>query len=217
MYDPMVAKLIVWDADREQATKRMLRALAEYEIEGLKTLIPFHRALLATEQWARGETCRDLVEDREWLKTLAFGEPERGADGEDADPVERDYTVEVSGRRFDVKVIGPPAAPGTNGAAPAAAVAAGARPRPKRAERSGGGGGGPGGDTLVSPLQGNMWKVLVEQGQTVEEGQLVCIIEAMKMENEITAHKAGVVSELAVKEGEPVTSGATIAVISSDA
>ncbi|MEA2380546.1 MAG: acetyl-CoA/propionyl-CoA carboxylase, biotin carboxylase, biotin carboxyl carrier protein [Solirubrobacteraceae bacterium] len=217
MYDPMVAKLIVWDADREQATKRMLRALAEYEIESLKTLIPFHRALLATEQWARGETCRDLVEDREWLKTLAFGEPERGADGEDADPVERDYTVEVSGRRFDVKVIGPPAAPGTNGAAPAAAVAAGARPRPKRAERSGGGGGGPGGDTLVSPLQGNMWKVLVEQGQTVEEGQLVCIIEAMKMENEITAHKAGVVSELAVKEGEPVTSGATIAVISSDA
>ena len=64
MYDPMVAKLIVWDADREQATARMLRALAEYEIEGLKTLIPFHRALLATEQWARGETCRDLLEDR---------------------------------------------------------------------------------------------------------------------------------------------------------
>src|SRR4051794_32583514 len=68
MYDPMVAKLIVWDADRVQATRRMLRALAEYEIEGLKTLIPFHRALLATDQWARGETCRDLVEDREWLK-----------------------------------------------------------------------------------------------------------------------------------------------------
>ena len=64
MYDPMVAKLIVWDADREQATQRMLRALGEYEIEGLKTLIPFHQALLATEQWARGETCRDLLEDK---------------------------------------------------------------------------------------------------------------------------------------------------------
>src|SRR3954453_5486274 len=126
MYDPMVAKLIVWDADREQATKRMLRALAEYEIEGLKTLIPFHRALLATEQWARGETCRDLVEDREWLKRLAFPTPQKGADGEDAEAVERDYTVEVSGRRFDVKVIGPPAAPQTNGAGPPA-VAAGAR------------------------------------------------------------------------------------------
>jgi acetyl-CoA/propionyl-CoA carboxylase, biotin carboxylase, biotin carboxyl carrier protein len=215
MYDPMVAKLIVWDANREQATKRMLRALAEYEIEGLKTLIPFHRALLATEQWARGETCRDLVEDRQWLKALAFPPAEKPADGDDA-AVERDYTVEVSGRRFDVKVIGPPASNGMNGASPApAAVAAGGRRAPKRAERAGRGGGAASGDTLVSPLQGNMWKVLVEQGQTVEEGQIVCIIEAMKMENEITAHKAGVVSELAVKEGEPITSGATIAVISS--
>jgi acetyl-CoA/propionyl-CoA carboxylase biotin carboxyl carrier protein len=215
MYDPMVAKLIVWDADREQATKRMLRALAEYEIEGLKTLIPFHRALLATEQWARGETCRDLVEDREWLKALAFPAPQKAADGDEPAAVERDYTVEVSGRRFDVKVIGPPGANGVNGAGPPAAVAAGTRRPPKRAERAGGSGGGASGDTLVSPLQGNMWKVLVEPGQAVEEGQLVCIIEAMKMENEITAHKAGVVSELAVKEGEPITSGATIAVISS--
>ena len=72
MYDPMVAKLIVWDVDREQATKRMLRALGEYEIEGLKTLIPFHSALLATEQWAKAETCRDLLEDKDWLKSLAF-------------------------------------------------------------------------------------------------------------------------------------------------
>jgi acetyl-CoA/propionyl-CoA carboxylase biotin carboxyl carrier protein len=211
MYDPMVAKLIVWDADREQATRRMLRALDEYEIEGLKTLIPFHRALLRTEQWGRGETCRDLLEDAEWLKALAAPAPEP-AEEPDEDAVEREYTVEVSGRRFDVKVIGPPAAAAVNGAGPAAAAA---RPRPKRSERSAGGGAGASGDTLVSPLQGNMWKVLVEQGQTVEEGQLVCIIEAMKMENEIAAHKAGVVSELAVKEGEPITSGATIAVISS--
>ncbi len=78
MYDPMVAKLIVWDADREQATRRMLRALDEYEIEGLKTLIPFHKALLGTEQWAKGETCRDLLEDRAWLKTLAFEKPAAG-------------------------------------------------------------------------------------------------------------------------------------------
>ena len=77
MYDPMVAKLIVWDADREQATARMLRALSEYEIEGLKTLLPFHKAILATEQWARAETCRDLIEDREWLKSLASTEARR--------------------------------------------------------------------------------------------------------------------------------------------
>ena len=75
MYDPMVAKLIVWDVDREHATRRMLRALAEYEVGGLTTLIPFHEAILATEQWARGETCRDLMEDKKWLKTTA---PARG-------------------------------------------------------------------------------------------------------------------------------------------
>ena len=73
-YDPMIAKLIVWDADREQATARMLRALGEYEIEGLTTLIPFHRALMATEQWADAQTCRDLLEDPDWLASTA-GEP----------------------------------------------------------------------------------------------------------------------------------------------
>ena len=95
-----------------------------------------------------------------------------------------------------------------NGAAPAQAS------KPARSERAKSGGGG-GSDELTSPLQGNMWKVLVEKGAEVEEGQLICIIEAMKMENEITAHKAGVVEELAVKEGDAVTSGATIAVIKS--
>ncbi|MGH2741767.1 MAG: acetyl-CoA carboxylase biotin carboxylase subunit, partial [Thermoleophilaceae bacterium] len=121
LYDPMIAKLIVWDVDREASTRRMLRALGEFEINGLKTLIPFHRALLATEQWARGETCRDLVEDRDWLKQLAFPAPERKSDDEPPEEtVERDYAVEVSGRRFEVKVIGAPFAP--NGAAPAGAA-----------------------------------------------------------------------------------------------
>jgi acetyl-CoA/propionyl-CoA carboxylase biotin carboxyl carrier protein len=210
MYDPMVAKLIVWDVDREQATRRMLRALGEYVIGDLRTLIPFHIALLATEQWANGETCRDLVEDREWLEALAFPKaPVPTADDEPREAVEHSYTVEVSGRKFDVKVIGPPYAGANGGASPAAAA-----PKPRRAERAAGGAGG-GADELVSPLQGNMWKVLVEAGQEVEEGQLVCIIEAMKMENEITAHKAGVIERLTVKEGEPITSGATIAVIKS--
>jgi acetyl-CoA/propionyl-CoA carboxylase biotin carboxyl carrier protein len=212
MYDPMVAKLIVWDVDREQATARMVRALSEYEIGGLKTLIPFHVALLQTDQWAAGETCRDLLEDKEWLKTLAFPKVEKpsGEDGEPEETVEQTYTVEVSGRKFDVRVIGPPFGGSVNGAVPAGAS------KPQRAQRADSGGGA-GADELVSPLQGNMWKVVVEQGQAVEEGELVCIIEAMKMENEITAHKAGVVEQLAVKEGDPITSGATIAVIKSPA
>jgi acetyl-CoA/propionyl-CoA carboxylase biotin carboxyl carrier protein len=213
MYDPMVAKLIVWDTDREHATRRMLRALGEYEIEGLKTLIPFHNALLASEQWGNAETCRDLVEDKDWLKTLAFDPPPAPSDDDDEEKVEQSYTVEVSGRRFDVKVIGPPpvggvAVAGVNGAA-------GGAKKAKRGERKSAGGGGA--DELVSPLQGNMWKVLVKQGDTVEEGQLICIIEAMKMENEITAHKAGVVETLSVKEGEPIQSGAPIAVIKAAA
>jgi acetyl-CoA/propionyl-CoA carboxylase biotin carboxyl carrier protein len=215
MYDPMVAKLIVWDADREQATRRMLRALGEYEIEGLKTLIPFHQALLQTEQWARGETCRDLLEDRAWLKTLAFPKAPRPADGDAGDEkVEQTYLVEVSGKRFDVKVIGDrpthaaAAAPAANGAGPRAAA-----PR-RRAERSAGAAGG-GPDLLESPLQGNMWKVLVKAGDAVAEGQLLCIIEAMKMENEITAHKAGVIAELPIKEGDAISAGAPIAVITS--
>src|SRR6201994_349179 len=159
MYDPMVAKLIVWDVDREQATRRMLRALGEYQIEGLKTLIPFHPELLKTEQWAKAETARGLLEDKSWLKALAFPKAPK-ADEDEPETVEQDYTVEVSGRRFDVKVIGPPPVAGAvvvNGSAPAAA-------KPRR-ERSGGGGGGATGDTLESPLQGNVWKVLVEAGQ----------------------------------------------------
>jgi acetyl-CoA/propionyl-CoA carboxylase biotin carboxyl carrier protein len=214
MYDPMVAKLIVWDASREQATQRMLRALAEYEIEGLKTLIPFHQALLATEQWAKGETCRDLLEDKKWLKTLAFPAPTppSGDDGEEK--VEQTYEVEVSGQRFDVRVVGPPFAGGGGGGGVAAnGSSAGGRAAPKRKQRESSSGGGP--DTLPSPLQGNMWKVLVKQGDTVEEGQLLCIIEAMKMENEITAHKAGTIAELPIEEGAPIQAGAPIATIKS--
>jgi acetyl-CoA/propionyl-CoA carboxylase biotin carboxyl carrier protein len=213
MYDPMVAKLIVWDADRAQATQRMLRALREYEIEGLKTLIPFHEALLGTEQWAKGETCRDLLEDKAWLKTLAFEKAPKPDDDDDKSKVEQTYTVEVSGRRFDVKVLGAPFAGGgaaLNGTAATAKA-------PKRSARSGGKGGAGGPDTLESPLQGNMWKVLVKQGDTVAEGQLLCIIEAMKMENEITAHKAGTIAELPISEGAPIAAGAPIATITSEA
>jgi len=211
MYDPLVAKLIVWDIDRDTATRRMLRALNEYEITELRTLIPFHQALLATEQWARGETCRDLVEDRKWLQQLAFPKPEKPGE-EEADELpalEQDYTVEVSGRRFDVKVIGPPAVGAANGAAPPGAAAA---RKPRRSERAAAGGGG-GGDTLASPLQGTVLKVAVEQGAAVDEGALICVIEAMKMENEITAHKAGTVAELPIAVGASVASGDTLAVI----
>src|SRR5437764_7123829 len=145
MYDPMVAKLIVWDVDREQATRRMLRALPEYQTAGLKTLIPFHTALLATEEWARAETARNLLEDRSWLKRLAFEKAPPPVEDDEAETVEQTYTVEVSGKRFDVKVIGAPPPGGVaapNGAAPAAR-------KPPRRERASSGGGATG-DELPS-------------------------------------------------------------------
>ena len=137
LYDPMVAKLIVRDTDREGATARMLRALTEFEIEGVTTLIPFHKAIMASEQWAKGETCRDLIGDRTWLKELAQPKPEK-RDEDEPEPVERSYTVEVSGKRFDVTVHGEPMLAPANGAAPAQAR------KPARSERAKGGGGGGG-------------------------------------------------------------------------
>jgi acetyl-CoA/propionyl-CoA carboxylase biotin carboxyl carrier protein len=209
MYDPMVAKLIVWDVDREHATRRMLRALDEYDTGGLTTLIPFHKKILATEQWAKGETCRDLMEDKEWLKTTALedaGPPEPSEDG--GEMVTRDYKVEVSGKLFDVKVIGEAPAGGA-----AAAPAAGGGKKPPKRDRKGGSGPSASSEALPSPLQGTVLKVAVEKGAEVSEGDLICVIEAMKMENEITAHRSGKVEDLPITEGAAVSSGDTLAVI----
>ena len=223
MYDPMVAKLIVWDSDREQATRRMLRALGEYEIGGLTTLIPFHQALLASEQWQAGETCRDLMENRDWLRSTEPpsagypGTPGREAEevpgsdsedvpGSDSEVAERQYKVEVGGKLFDVKVIGEAGPGGRNSAD-------GPR-RPPRRERAGGAAAAASSESLASPLQGTVLRVAVEKDQEVEEGALICVIEAMKMENEITAHRSGKVTELGVSEGGSVSSGEVIAIIS---
>ncbi len=206
LYDPMVAKLIVWDNDREKATARMLRALDEYEIAPLTTLIPFHKAILATEQWANGETCRDLTEDKKWLKKLAPEAPPKAAEGDDEEErAERTYSVEVDGRLHEVRVIG--------AAAPAGNPTATARRPPKRDRSGGAGGGGAGGPALTSPLQGAVLRVAVEKGAEVEEGALICVIEAMKMENEITAHRAGKITELNVSKGAAINSGDQICVI----
>ncbi len=205
MYDPMVAKLVVWDVDREKATRRMLRALSEYDSGGLTTLIPFHEAILATEQWANGETCRDLMEDADWLKSTAPADtspPQPSEEG--AEMISRDYKVEVSGKLFDVTVIGE---------AVAGVAAAGGGKKPPKRERKGGAGAAASSEALPSPLQGTVLKVAVAEGDEVAEGDLICVIEAMKMENEITAHRAGKVTSLTVAEGAAVGAGDTIATI----
>jgi acetyl-CoA/propionyl-CoA carboxylase biotin carboxyl carrier protein len=205
LYDPMVAKLITWDVDREHATRRMLRALDEYVIEGLTTLIPFHSTILATEQWAKGETCRDLLEDKDWIKALAPDEPAAPVDDDAPELTEREYKVEVGGRLYPVKVIGESLGGNGAGAAPAGK-------RPAKRERKSGNAAASGND-VVAPLQGSIFKVEVAQGDEVEEGALLVVIEAMKMENEITAHKAGKVTSLAVEVGGAINAGDPIATI----
>jgi acetyl-CoA/propionyl-CoA carboxylase biotin carboxyl carrier protein len=175
----------------------------------LVTLIPFHRAILATEQWARAETCRDLLADRDWLKSLSPADAAPAKDGDEEAPSEvRSYKVEVDGRLHEVKVIGaaPPSESNSN-------PSAGLRRPPQRERAAGGGGGGASAETLASPIQGSVLKVPVSKGDEVDEGALICVIEAMKMENEITAHRAGKVTELAVAEGGTVAAGETIAKI----
>jgi acetyl-CoA/propionyl-CoA carboxylase biotin carboxyl carrier protein len=205
LYDPLIAKLITWDVDRERATARMLRALDEYELDGLVTLLPFHQAILKTEQWRNAETCRDLLADKKFLASLApEGRPEPDAGEAGEEPLERTYAVEVDGRLHRVKVIGPPAV-----ANPGPGLDLRRPPQRERGhgERAGGGAG----ETLVSPIQGTVLKVPVSEGEEVEEGALICVIEAMKMENEITAHRAGKVTQLGVAEGGSVAAGDAIA------
>ena len=191
----------------------MLRALGEYEVTELKTLIPFHQALLATEQWARGETCRDLVEDKGWLKQLAFPKPEASVGGlrgwrREGRPRTTPSRSPAGASRSRSSGRRPPPAWRTarppRPALPSPSAASAAAPA-----RAGGGGA----DALVSPIQGTVWKVAVKQGDPVDEGALIAVIEAMKMENEITAHKAGTVAELPISVGASVASGDTLAVI----
>jgi acetyl-CoA/propionyl-CoA carboxylase biotin carboxyl carrier protein len=189
----------------------MLRALGEYEVGGLVTLIPFHQAILATDQWRNAETGRDLIGDRKWLKTLEpeatpSPEPETDGEGEAEEALARTYKVEVDGRLHSVRVIGAAAPAGGN-----PGPAAGLRRPPRREQAAGGGAAAGATDVLVSPIQGTVLKVPVSKGDEVEEGALICVVEAMKMENEITAHRAGTVSELAVTEGGSVAAGDTIA------
>ena len=204
-YDPLVAKLIAWDSDRAAATARMRRALGEFEITGLVTLLPFHERLLATAQWERGETCRDLLEDDEWLAGAAQAP---ALDGATDGTLTLDYTVEVGGRRFDVRVSGR-----QNGTATAAGAAPASRTcRPRRESAAPGAAAG---DALRSPMQGTVLKIAVEAGARVEPGTLIAIIEAMKMENEVTAHKAGTVASLPIAIGASVATGDVLAVIES--
>ena len=198
LYDPMVAKLVVWDRTRDLARARMRRALDEMVVEGVRTLIPLHRLIMDAPEFARGETCAGLVEDV-WPQQLTASDQPLATP---ADPARsRSYVAEVDGRRFEVQVH-----------APDDPVLVEARRR-RDARRAGGGRSAAAG-TVTSPMQGGVLKVEVAEGEAVAAGQVIAIIEAMKMENEITAPRAGVVAELQVTAGQTVTVGQAICRIS---
>jgi acetyl-CoA/propionyl-CoA carboxylase biotin carboxyl carrier protein len=201
LYDPMIAKLIVHGMDREHARRRMLRALDEFEIEGTKTLLGFHRALLRHPCFVEGSTCHGVVESEALAaqaEELSFP-PAGGRRAAGARTHGAVLAVEVDGRRHQVRLL---------------------RPEPpwselarRRHERIAGGGGGADGDMVVSPMQGTVLSVAVAVGDEVAAGQVLCVVEAMKMENEVHAHRAGVVAELSVAPGEAVRTGQVICVL----
>ena len=205
-FDSMLAKLIVTGADREQALQRARRALSELSIEGMPTVIPFHRVILEDPAFVPAEG-EDFKVHTRWIET-EFNNTIPMYDGApgsvDSDEDERTtVVVEVNGKRMEVSL------PEMGGAAKPAAKPA-SKSRKSRSSRTSAKAGG---DELTSPMQGTIVKVAVSDGDTVAEGDLVLVLEAMKMEQPITAHKAGKVSGLSAKPGDTVTSGAVLATI----
>ncbi len=208
-YDNLVAKVIVWGSDREHARRRMLRALRETEIEGIATTIPADVAILEHPDFINVEHSTKWVEENLDLSGISAPAPSarEAADGEPR--VQRDVDVEVNGRRYQVRLWVPELAPQVSaGAAPARGAG---RPRPGAGGHGGAGTAGSGSVTV--PMQGTIVKVLVNVGDTVEIGQPLCVLEAMKMENHINAETAGTVKEIRVKPGDTVGAGDVVAVI----
>ncbi len=206
-YDNLVGKLICWGSDRETAIRRTLRALREFRIEGISTTIPADLAILEHQDFVDGIHSTKWVEDT--LDLSNVGSTATVADGESEAKVQRDVDVEVNGKRFSVKVFVPESQAG----AVVAGGAAGGASRPRRSGGAGGAGAGGGSGAVAVPMQGTIVKILVEVGQEVEAGATVCVLEAMKMENNITADKAGTVKEIKVAPGDSVGSGDVVVVI----
>jgi acetyl-CoA/propionyl-CoA carboxylase biotin carboxyl carrier protein len=202
LYDPLIAKLVVHGVDRDHARRRMLRALDEYEVGGVTTLLGFHRALLEHPCFVAGETCHGVVESDELAERaeqLSHQQTTLAA-APDGRLRERVSSVELDGRLYEVKALVPEP--------PFAELAR------RRRERTGRGAHhGAAKDAVVTPMQGTVLAVEVADGDEVRAGQVVCIVEAMKMENEITAHRDGIVTELSVEPGQAVTTGQVVCVV----
>ena len=209
-FDSMLAKLIVSGATRAEALQRARRAIAEFNVEGLATVIPFHRAVVSDPAFIgdeNGFTVHTRWIETEWNNTV---EPFTGGGEIDADESSRQtVVVEVGGRRLEVSLPGGLALGNGGGSADTGVI----RKKPKPRKRGSHGGAAASGDAVTAPMQGTVVKVAVEEGQTVSVGDLVVVLEAMKMENPVTAHKDGVITGLAVEAGAAITQGTVLAEI----
>ncbi|MEU7511663.1 biotin carboxylase N-terminal domain-containing protein [Streptomyces sp. NPDC042898] len=201
-WDSLLAKLIVTGATREQALQRAARALAEFKVEGMATAIPFHQAVVVDPAF----TSDPFRIHTRWIETEFVNEIKpfapAGADADEDESGRETIVVEVGGKRLEVSL---PSSLGMTLAR--TGLAAGAKPKRRAAKKSGPTASG---DTLASPMQGTIVKVAVEEGQEVKEGDLIVVLEAMKMEQPLNAHRSGTVKGLSAEVGASVTSGATI-------
>ncbi|WP_037142755.1 acetyl/propionyl/methylcrotonyl-CoA carboxylase subunit alpha [Rhodococcoides fascians] len=212
-FDSMLAKLIVTGATREEALARSRRALAEFKVEGLATVIPFHAAVVSDPAFIGDGESFDV--HTRWIETewdnqvppFTAGEP---LDEDEALPRQA-VVVEVGGRRVEVSLPGQFSLGGGAGAAGSGSAGGAIRRKPKPRTRGGAGAGAASGDAVTAPMQGTVVKVAVEEGQEVAEGDLIAVLEAMKMENPVNAHKAGTVTGLAVQPGSAITQGTVLA------
>ncbi len=203
-FDSMLAKLIVFGETREEALQRSRRALSEYVIEGMPTVVPFHRHIVENPAFVGDDTHFDVYTkwiEEEWDNPIPpYVDPADAEEAEEATPNQK-VVVEIDGRRVEIALPGDLALAGGG--------AGGAKKKAKK-RRSGGSKAGVSGDAVAAPMQGTVIKVNVEEGQEVAEGEVVVVLEAMKMENPVKAHKSGVVTDLAVSAGEGVTKGSVM-------
>ncbi|WP_336343928.1 acetyl-CoA carboxylase biotin carboxylase subunit [Halalkalicoccus ordinarius] len=212
-YDSMIAKLIVHGGDRDECIARSLRALREYGIEGVVTVIPFHRLMLTNERFVEGKhTTKYLDEemDRSRIEEAQkqWGS-ETGAESEEESVVHREFTVEVNGKRFEVDLEehGVEAVGGSGGGG------GGQRPQPAGGSDSGESAVSTEGEQVTTDMQGTILSVEVSEGDEVESGDVLCVLEAMKMENDVVASASGTVAQVLIEEGESVDMGDTLVVI----
>ena len=210
-YDSLIAKLVAWGRDRDEAIARMERALGEFRIGGVPTTIPFHRAVLAHPAFRAGAVTTTFVEDHSEVlppPTTLGGTSEEPSPQETLSGAEREILVEVDGRRLTVRLPEPL----VDAAGPTPARSGRSRPPATRRQERGGAIAANGTD-LRSPIQGTVVRVAVETGQAVRMGDLVCVVEAMKMENELVAHRNGTVTAVGVTLGDAVKIGSVLAEI----